>query len=670
MWGLSFEENDQLYMKGLLCVLRIPGLFLLDMWWTDHLKSSIPVSLDLQDLADSGLNLILVVMAMFILLLPLKELVRLYMNIFSGTALSLSVFSIYHFVEDEIKIRNETPSGESIFGLDFLKRHLTNGASFITLTQLISWCLDSEHPVFRRVCPKLYLAPVIISMLGAPAHVTAGLTLVIHCFMAMFVCLYLVRCLFSSAKYLQETFLLYHQLREELGTALLVIIVRRMFEPVVLGGYWIVQFLAQVWSDQLQLEKKMYLIQDSDWLVQVLVSVSETVDSPLMLISYCIIIMALSYSLLTLSQLLLSQCGAAAGAGQPAMPTGLTEGVVTFVLGMQTGLIDLDMPGRVGAVSIILFVVVASLLQSLLEITHPVLLSLPATTSSLCRHFAPVALTLASCVIPLIMVHYLLTRISSDLWTLVIVSSCLVTAVQSLGHLSTYIIIFWDCCQTLPSPNTDDYIYYVQALTKTGELLLAVAVVFGGFYESFVVNSQQDWTVVNSVVLVTHCYFNIYSRVSQGWASYLARRDTSRRLNTLATATESQLRDHGDLCSICYQDMEEPHAVITNCQHFFHKSCLKKWLVVQDNCPLCTKPVVAEEQSLYPLDDDDDSDDDKNISAEDDNLNEDVEDTHEDTGEDILEINLVGEEGSSELRFRGTNNNNNRENISCLFDGD
>lgn len=28
-------------------------------------------------------------------------------------------------------------------------------------------------------------------------------------------------------------------------------------------------------------------------------------------------------------------------------------------------------------------------------------------------------------------------------------------------------------------------------------------------------------------------------------------------------------------------------AVITPCSHFFHAGCLKKWLYVQDTCPLC-----------------------------------------------------------------------------------
>ena len=61
-------------------------------------------------------------------------------------------------------------------------------------------------------------------------------------------------------------------------------------------------------------------------------------------------------------------------------------------------------------------------------------------------------------------------------------------------------------------------------------------------------------------------------------------------------ATEKELTDHGDVCSICYMEMEHPSAVITDCQHFFHKACLKKWLVVQDNCPLCTKPIVKAEE--------------------------------------------------------------------------
>lgn len=38
-------------------------------------------------------------------------------------------------------------------------------------------------------------------------------------------------------------------------------------------------------------------------------------------------------------------------------------------------------------------------------------------------------------------------------------------------------------------------------------------------------------------------------------------------------------------CAHPLQDMNS--AVITPCSHFFHAGCLKKWLYVQETCPLC-----------------------------------------------------------------------------------
>ena len=266
-------------------------------------------------------------------------------------------------------------------------------------------------------------------------------------------------------------------------------------------------------------------MQDSDWLVQGLVAVSEICESPLVLIATCIVLMVLSCGALALTSRLLSLCGGAVGPGAPALQAGLTEGVVAFVLALQTGLIEIEMPARIGALSIILFVVLASLLQSCLDLTTPVLLSLPATNRRLLRHLPALLLLAGLLLSPLLMVHALLTRVSSDLWTLVIISSCLVTVIQAAASLATYILFVWDSSLDTPSPHIDDYVYYVKATSRSGELLLAVAVVCCGFWESL--GDTREWSLVNSLVLVVHCYFNIYSRISQGWASYLQRRQTS-----------------------------------------------------------------------------------------------------------------------------------------------
>lgn len=36
-------------------------------------------------------------------------------------------------------------------------------------------------------------------------------------------------------------------------------------------------------------------------------------------------------------------------------------------------------------------------------------------------------------------------------------------------------------------------------------------------------------------------------------------------------------------------------AKITRCKHFFHGVCLRKWLYVQDRCPLCHEIIMHQE---------------------------------------------------------------------------
>ena len=134
-----------------------------------------------------------------------------------------------------------------------------------------------------------------------------------------------------------------------------------------------------------------------------------------------------------------------------------------------------------------------------------------------------------------------------------------------------------------------------------------------------------------------------------------------RRLSTLQVASETDLSNHGDVCSICYQEMQYPDAVITDCQHFFHKYCLKKWLVVQDNCPLCTKPVVAsedqekEEESKSDLATD--SEDDQNIvdAVQEESILENQEriDDHPDYSHSFRHLKMGN---NNQLRFRNTVN--------------
>uniref|UniRef100_A0A663DJG8 cullin-RING-type E3 NEDD8 transferase n=1 Tax=Aquila chrysaetos chrysaetos TaxID=223781 RepID=A0A663DJG8_AQUCH len=55
---------------------------------------------------------------------------------------------------------------------------------------------------------------------------------------------------------------------------------------------------------------------------------------------------------------------------------------------------------------------------------------------------------------------------------------------------------------------------------------------------------------------------------------------------------------HRVTSSPCPQDMQV--AVITPCSHFFHAACLRKWLYVQDTCPMCHQQVTWKEGEACP----------------------------------------------------------------------
>ena len=48
-------------------------------------------------------------------------------------------------------------------------------------------------------------------------------------------------------------------------------------------------------------------------------------------------------------------------------------------------------------------------------------------------------------------------------------------------------------------------------------------------------------------------------------------------------------------CSICLNDYAKNDKIsFINCIHFFHTSCLKKWLIKKNECPTCNAEVIIE----------------------------------------------------------------------------
>lgn len=60
LWGL--EEGDGMLLSSLLVVLRVPGILLLDLWWSEHTKDILPETVEAEAVADMGISLLMLML--------------------------------------------------------------------------------------------------------------------------------------------------------------------------------------------------------------------------------------------------------------------------------------------------------------------------------------------------------------------------------------------------------------------------------------------------------------------------------------------------------------------------------------------------------------------------------------------------------------------------------
>lgn len=128
-------------------------------------------------------------------------------------------------------------------------------------------------------------------------------------------------------------------------------------------------------------------------------------------------------------------------------------------------------------------------------------------------------------------------------------SSWCCTVFQVLGTLFIYVLFMVEEFRKEPVENMDDVIYYVNGTYRLLEFLVALCVVAYGVSETIF----GEWTVMGSVIIFIHSYYNVWLRAQLGWKSFLLRRDAVNKIKSLPVATKEQLEQHNDICAICYQ---------------------------------------------------------------------------------------------------------------------
>ncbi|KAJ8266784.1 hypothetical protein GJAV_G00134660 [Gymnothorax javanicus] len=520
------------------------------------------------------------ILSLVLLTLPRQHLVQLYLYVLTA----LLLFAGHQVSRDYV--RSELDSGYE--GPLYLEPLSMNRFTTALIGQLVVCTLCSCVMQTKQIWLfSAHLLPLVARLCLVPLETIVFINRFAMIFTGLEVLYFLASNLLVPYNLAKTAYRELVQVVEVYGLlALGMSLWNQLFLPMLFMCFWLVLFALQIYTyfstrDQpTSRERLLFLF---------LTSIAECCSTPYSLLGLVFTVSFVALGVLTLCKFYLQ--GYRAFMNDNTMHRGMTEGITLLILAVQTGLIELQVIHRAFLLSIILFIVVASILQSMLEIADPIVLALGASRDkSLWKHFRAVSLCLFLLVFPAYMAYMICQFFHMDFWLLIIISSSILTSLQVLGTLLIYVLFMVEEFRKEPVENMDDVIYYVNGTYRLLEFVVALCVVAYGVSETVF----GEWTVMGSTIIFVHSYYNVWLRAQLGWQSFLLRRDAVNKIKSMPTATCLQLQQHNDICAICYQDMKT--AVMTPCCHFFHAGCLKKWLYVQETCPLCHGQLKSQSQ--------------------------------------------------------------------------
>lgn len=269
---------------------------------------------------------------------------------------------------------------------------------------------------------------------------------------------------------------------------------------------------------------------------------------------------------------------------------GTVSAILFYILALQTGLTSLSPDKRFIRLCRNLCLLITALLHFLHNIVAPILMSLSAARNpSRKRHARALMVCAFLLITPIGLLSILWTRHSPSTWLLAVTAFSVEVIVKVLVSLATYTLFLLDARRQTFWEKLDDYVYYIRAFGNTVEFCFGIFLFFNGAW----ILIFESGGAIRALMMCIHAYFNIWCEARAGWGVFMKRRTAVHKISSLPEATPMQLRSFDDVCAICYQEMTS--AKITRCKHYFHGVCLRKWLYVQDRCPLCHEIIMNQD---------------------------------------------------------------------------
>ncbi|CAL8299642.1 unnamed protein product [Lota lota] len=275
---------------------------------------------------------------------------------------------------------------------------------------------------------------------------------------------------------------------------------------------------------------------------------------------------------------------------------GFVAPVLFFILALQTGLSSLEPDERLVRLSRNMCLLLTAILHFIHGMTEPVLMSLSAShTPSYRRHLPVLLVSLALFLLPVVLSYFLWNQYVLNTWLFAVTAFCVELCLKVLVSVTVYLLFMVDGVYGALWEKLDDYVYGVRSTGSVLEFLFGVVMFANGAYTMVF----EAGSKIRACMMCLHAYFNIYLQARNGWRTFVHRRSAAQKINSLPEASGAALRAVQDVCAICYQEFSGS-ARVTPCRHYFHAPCLRKWLYIQDSCPMCHQRVYVEERPAPP----------------------------------------------------------------------
>uniref|UniRef100_A0A915JA46 RING-type domain-containing protein n=1 Tax=Romanomermis culicivorax TaxID=13658 RepID=A0A915JA46_ROMCU len=561
------------------------------------------------------------------LLLPVQKLVSVYLHTVSVLLLGAGYYLSFRYVQSEQQARNSPTTSVILDDFAKLERHGFHLLSQVMLAASVSCLLSLKSPWMRAIL-TVGAAPIVARLCGLPADKLHLVHNFACCFLMINICFYFLNsvpnivCLMKRAESRISRSILASNRRRNINNQqqqlddpleILATIWHWFDFPPLFALFFSVLFITEYYVQYNEVLKNepgsANFLLNYDMILHSLVNSCST---PLSVLGFCAATFYFSYFLLLSVKNFLNDSSQNLQNFDPELiGPAITESAVVFILAMKIGLAtpDKDWRHKSTLICILLFVIISSLLSSIYDIIEPILSKLSITPfTKFKKHIKTLTLCSLFTVLPAFMSYkmtYLLDG-KMDVWLTIIISSCLLVTVQTFGALTNYFLFIYDAhCRRSNEiwPMMDDFMFYCKCTVSTLELIVALGVIsaFGLHHKS-----ENCWSMFSVVIHEEksgisncHCYANIWIPLKNGWKIFLTRKHAAEEIGTFPSATEDQLNDLQDVCAICYQELSE--AKITPCRHYFHAYCLKKWLYVQQSCPMCQTTLNAQSGAAFKI---------------------------------------------------------------------